>query len=163
MEKIYVSKTKNTGKGLFAKTNMKKFEIIFIFKGNLIKDSYDSNYEVGPRWLGIGRFLWLDVSKDNPGYYINHSCEPNAGFKGKVIVVAMKNIKKDEEITIDYSITEEDPYWKMKCKCENKNCRKTIRSVQFLPEKNFKKYKPFIPKFFQISYLKQAGYSRLFL
>ena len=64
----------------------------------------------------------------------------------------MDNIKKGEEITIDYSITEDDPYWKMKCGCSNKDCRKTIRSIRFLPEKNFKKYRPFIPKFLKKFY-----------
>jgi len=153
MKKVYVARTKNVGEGLFAKNNIKREEAIFVFKGKLIKASYDSDCYIGPRWLGVGRCLWINVSKTNPGYYINHSCKPNAGFKGKVTVVAMRNIKKDEEITIDYSITEEDPYWKMKCKCGEKNCRKIIRSIQFLPEKIFKKYKSFIPIFFQKSYM----------
>jgi len=32
----------------------------------------------------------------------------------------MENIKKSEQITIDYSITEDDPNWNMKCECREK-------------------------------------------
>ena len=68
-------------------------------------------------------------------------------------VVAIKPIKIGQEITIDYSITDDDPFWKMKCKCKNRNCRKVIKCIQFLPKKLFNKYKPFIPKLLQESYI----------
>lgn len=159
MTKVFIGKTESKGRGLFAKADIKKYERIFSFNGKKTKASYDSNYTIGSRWLGIGRFTWLAVSSKNPGYYINHSCKPNVGLKGVLTVVAMRNIKKGEEITIDYSTTEEDPYWKMVCRCGEKKCRKTIRSIQFIPRKSFRKYKEFIPKFFQRAYLKHAGKS----
>lgn len=71
-------------------------------------------------------------------------------------MVALKNIKQKEEITIDYSITEEDTFWTLhkQCNCESKKCRKNIRSIQFLPEKTFNSYLPYIPKYFQKVYIK---------
>jgi hypothetical protein len=121
--KVYVSQTRNTGKGLFAKRGIKKGETVFIAKGKLVKDCYGPDYHIGPNWLTIKRGLWLDPFGDTPWTFINHSCSPNSGLKGKVTVVAMKDIRKGEEVTIDYSTTEEDPYWKMKCKCGKKGCR----------------------------------------
>ena len=121
MSKVYISETKCTGMGLFAKSDINKDEIILVFKGKVVRDRYDSDYRVGPNWISLGKETWLDLSKGHKSNFINHSCNPNAGFRGKVTVVAMKPIKKDEEVTIDYSITEEDPYWKMKCRCGSRN------------------------------------------
>ena len=157
MGKVYVAQTKRTGRGIFAKSGIKRNDVIFVLKGRLVKDSYGCDYTAGPRWVGIGRNIWIDTQRYNPGYFINHSCSPNAGFMGKVTVVAMKAIRKGEEITMDYSTTEEDPYWMMECRCGSRNCRKTIRSVQFLPKEIFRKYGTFVPEFFRRSYLKAKG------
>lgn len=156
MTKVYVAKTENTGKGLFAKTDIKKNEAIFSVRGRIIKDDKyyaGSYYKWGPRWLTIGKNKWISCLRTNPWWYINHSCKPNAGLRGRKTVVAMKNIKKGNEITIDYSITEDDPSWKMRCDCGHDNCRKVVRSVRFLPEDIFREYKPFIPKYLKESYL----------
>lgn len=161
MKKVYVARTMDTGRGIFAKTDIKKNEKIFVVKGKVIKDHYGfkgKNYGskgkyLGDRWLIIGKRTWISPFRSNPYWFINHSCNPNAGSRGKVTILAMKGIKKDEGITIDYSTTEEDPYWRMKCNCGSKNCRKIIRSVQFLPEEIFKRYKPYIPKYLQRFYV----------
>lgn len=153
MSKVYVAKAENLGKGIFAKANIKKDEIIFIVKGTMKTGDYNSKFYVeGPNWLALAKHKWLSPFDDNPWRYINHSCSPNAGLKGKVTVVAMKNIRKNEQITIDYSITEDDPYWKMKCNCGQKNCRKIIRSVRSFPLILFKRYKKYIPKFLRKEY-----------
>ena len=149
--KLRIAKTKSTGLGIFATKDIKKGESVLIFKGK-IKKYFGHDLRVGRYWLGLGKNMWIDVPKENLGHYINHSCTPNSGIKGKQKVVAMKNIKKGEQTTIDYSVTEEDLKWKMNCKCGGKNCRKTIRSVQFLPKRTFKKYLPYIPKFAQKAY-----------
>ncbi len=154
MFKVKVGDSKIQGKGLFAEKNFKRGDIVFIFKGKVVnwevKDEKSSLY--GPNWVGIGKNKWMDVVA--PGVYINHSCEPNCGIKGKVSVTAIKNIKKGEEITIDYSITEIDNLWHMTCNCGNKNCRKTIRSIQNLNDKIIRKYTPFIPTYFMNVYNK---------
>lgn len=151
--KVYIGKSRISGKGIFAKRDIKKNEIIFVVRGKIVKHSYEPNYQVGSRWLGIGKNTWVSPFRNNPLWFINHSCNLNAGLKDKKKIVAMKKIRKDEEITIDYSITEDDPYWKMRCGCGDKKCRKTIRSIRFLPKKLFKKYKPYILNFLQKSYI----------
>jgi hypothetical protein len=147
MEKIHIGRTKNTGRGLFANAKLKKNQILFTVKGEIKVESYGPNYWIGARWFGIDDQTWLSTSKDSYAYYLNHSCNPNSGLKDQVVVVAMRDIEEGEEITLDYSITEADPYWKMKCKCGNENCRKIIRSIQFLPEETYRRYEPFVPDF----------------
>jgi hypothetical protein len=147
MEKICIGHTENIGLGLFAKTRFNKDRILFTVEGEIRVDSYGPNYWIGARWFGIDERTWISTSKGSYAYYLNHSCNPNAGLKDKVMVIAMRNIEKGEEITIDYSITEADPYWKMKCKCGDRHCRKIIRSIQFLPEDIYRKYELYVPEF----------------
>ena len=36
--------------------------------------------------------------------FINHSCEPNVGFAGDIVLVAMRDISPGEELTTDYAL-----------------------------------------------------------
>ncbi|HLC86359.1 MAG TPA: SET domain-containing protein-lysine N-methyltransferase [Candidatus Nanoarchaeia archaeon] len=141
MKKLYIARSKNVGRGVFAGENIRKGEKILKFKGRIVKYAYDSNFKLGPRWLGIGKNTWIIINKNNPGDMINHSCNPNAGLKNKIFLIAIKNIKNGEEVTFDYSTSEEDPYWKMNCKCHAKNCRNIIRDFNHLPNKLKQRYK----------------------
>lgn len=153
-KKVYVAPTGHIGKGLFAKIDIKEGEIVFVAKGTLVEDDYNDDYLTGPYWLWIREGLWLSPFDVNPWRYINHSCDPNVGIQGKVTVVAMKDIRGGEEVTIDYSITEDDPYWEMECRCGKRGCRKIIRSIRFLPEEMYKKYEPYVPRALRKSYEK---------
>lgn len=153
MRKVYFGKSKIEGYGIFARKNIKKGEIVFIMKGRMYKfDSMTKKEAMArPDIVGIKKNIWIDPSLLN--VFINHSCDPNTGVKGTVTYVALREIKKDEEITFDYSISE-DSEWEMQCRCGAKNCRKLIRGIRYLPEETFKKYLPYIPKYFQFVYRK---------
>ncbi|GAI75942.1 unnamed protein product, partial [marine sediment metagenome] len=81
---------------------------------------------------------YIDLKE--PGKYVNHSCNPNVGIKKDKKLVAIKNIKKGEEIFWDYSTSMDEDNWTMKCKCGNKDCRKIIKDFKYLPERTKNKY-----------------------
>lgn len=153
---IHIKNSKVHGDGLFAKRNIKKGETIALIRGKIIKWIVvnKKTSSAGPNWIGLNKHKWINPL--NVFDKINHSCDPNAGIKGSVTVVALHNIMKDEEITIDYSITEEDLLWTLdkKCRCGSPKCRKVIRSIQFLPPSIYKSYLPYIPRYFQNIYKK---------
>ena len=152
--KYYIKESKIHGMGIFASKDILRGEIIGVIKG-YIKNYIITNRKESffyPDWIGLSKGRWIDPLP--PFNLINHSCNPNAGIKGTKSVVAIKKIKKGEEISIDYSITEEDIFWKMKCDCKEKNCRKNIKSIQSLPLKQFNKYLPYVPNYFKNLYLK---------
>src|SRR5258708_38238768 len=113
MERVHIGDTANTGKGVFANIRFKKNQVLFKVEGKLKVEAYDFKYWIGARWFGIGDHTWLSTSRNSYAYYLNHSCNPNSGIRDKVVIVAMRDIEKGEEITLDYSITEADPYCKM--------------------------------------------------
>lgn len=73
-----------------------------------------------------------DLNNMGTSWYHNHSCSPNAGYDIHGNHVAIKNIKKGEEIFIDYGFFFEDPKFKMICKCGSKDCRKIITGKDWL-------------------------------
>ncbi len=81
------------GKGLFALKTIKKGQIIGHFTGN--KTKKPSAYTL---WIKPNH----SIDVDGPLKYINHSKQPNACYYDDLSVVALKTIKKDEEITHDY-------------------------------------------------------------
>jgi hypothetical protein len=54
---------------------------------------------------------------------INHSCEPNVGMGGNVLLVAMRDIAAGEELTIDYALFLSDTGFAMDCRCRTAACR----------------------------------------
>lgn len=55
----------------------------------------------------------------------NHSCDPNIGIKGQIIVLARRPIEAGEELTFDYETTDiaPDPF---DCRCGTANCRQSV-------------------------------------
>ena len=150
--KLRVGDTGNTGFGLFATEPISAGETVFIVEGEVMKDAYDDRYAVGPNWLSIADRTWLDPFPENPWTFVNHSCRPNCGLAGPVTVVAMRDIARGEEVTIDYSVTEADPHWSMECHCGMPDCRRTIGSVHTLARDLFERYAPFMPPFLRSVY-----------
>ena len=74
--------------------------------------------------LGNNKVLNAMGTGSNEIRYINHSCNPNAYIRvcyDKVEFYALRNIKKNEELTADYGETHHEG--KLKCRCGAKNCR----------------------------------------
>lgn len=144
--------------GLFAIRPIKAGEVVFVVKGDPVHIDIKNKKESMkyPNAIGVSRGNWVNPHRGNPLVYLNHSCEPNAGVKGSVTIVSLRNIKKGEHITIDYSTTECDELWSLEvdCECGEKKCRKVIGPIQPLPVKIYKRYLPYIPKAFQAEYKK---------
>lgn len=150
---IIIRGSKTQGKGIFAVRLFKKDERIFRFASGWIKIDHKPGCHcvVCKRCIQVGRFKWLSPEKRSYGWYLNHHCEPSCGIKGTYIV-ALRNIKPGEEITVDYAITNADRHWNMKCQCKSRNCRAVIRSIQFLPFRLYLKYQRYIPRYVKTRY-----------
>jgi hypothetical protein len=57
--------------------------------------------------------------------FLNHSCEPNVGFAGNIVLVAMHGISPGEELATDYALFD-DYDGNMECQCGASSCRGTI-------------------------------------
>jgi uncharacterized protein len=75
----------------------------------------------------------LDGNVDwNPARFLNHSCAPNCEAElidGKIWIVALRDIRCDEEITFDYGYDLED-YRQHPCHCGSPECVGCIVSAE---------------------------------
>ncbi|MEK6809116.1 MAG: SET domain-containing protein [Nanoarchaeota archaeon] len=123
------------GKGVFSTKSHRKEEILFVFAEKVVPWT-----KANHRSVQLGKNRWLTPGKQDMGYYVNHSCDPNARFKKPHFIAALRSIKAGEEITLDYSTLVDIPKWDMECACGEKNCRKIIKSYSKSPKETQKKY-----------------------
>jgi uncharacterized protein len=98
----------SAGLGLFAVKPIKKRAYIVTYRGRLLKtDAADELERRGSKYMFEINSRWTidGASRRNLARYVNHSCRPNAEAvqrKLKIVYVARRKIKADEEITVDY-------------------------------------------------------------
>lgn len=94
------------GLGLFAGEDIKKGEIIIEYIGNILNKEEADKRVTSQYLFEVNRNKTIDgTPRWNTARYANHSCVPNAESdikKGRVFVIAIKNIKDGEEIVYDY-------------------------------------------------------------
>jgi uncharacterized protein len=147
MQRVFVAPTGRTGRGLFANVRFAAGQIILVINGRIKTATYDRRYRVGPRWIGIDDYTWLEPVPRSHASYLNHSCDANAVITADKTLVAVSPIAVGEEICIDYSTTEADPYWKMICKCGTVHCRGIIGPVHSLPRDMYERYRAYLAAF----------------
>jgi SET domain-containing protein len=80
----------------------------------------------------LDKYWALDGSVGGSGAeYINHSCDPNLYakvFKGHILYICRRPIRKGEELTIDYHFGKDVE--RVRCACGAGNCRGTINVTE---------------------------------
>ena len=111
--------------------------------GNVIANFTAGTISAEPTYLTIQLGIRKHITFD-PEFlqYINHSCEPNVFFDTTAMnLVALKNLKHNEEMTFFYPSTE----WKMKqpfqCYCGSIHCIGQVRGAAYLSKEAQEKYR----------------------
>ena len=132
MKKLYkIKKSKIDNRGLYAATNIKKDTKIIEYKGKIITVK---ETETNPKFDNDKAIYLFNLNKKydldgdfkyNTARLINHSCDPNCEVDGvglKLWIYALKDIKKNEELTYDYGFSFDKDYKDFPCKCGTKKC-----------------------------------------
>lgn len=77
----------------------------------------------------------VDLNNMGSSWYFNHSCASNVAYDRQGSFVAARDIKKDEELSLDYGRMFTDPKFKMKCACGADNCRGLVTGSDWLDPK----------------------------
>jgi len=131
MQKYFRKKSGINNLGLFAKTDIKKGEKVIEYKGRKFThkqveedDRFDNSKAIYLFTLNE-RYVLDGDTKTNTAKYINHSCDPNCEvdiIKGKIWIIAIKDIKKGDELSYDYGFGYDADFRQFPCKCGSKNC-----------------------------------------
>jgi uncharacterized protein len=119
------------GRGLFAEQAITAGEVVAV-KGGHIRDS-DQLAQLPDPLPNSAIQITDDLhvvacavdEYESVMLFINHSCQPNVGFAGNVVLVAMRDIAVGEELTTDYALFD-DYEGQMSCSCGADGCRGLI-------------------------------------
>lgn len=150
LKNVFVADSVKQGKGVFAKRNFKKGELILqIDDSHVVTD--ESALTSEQHEFDLDYLASKIIVMQAPEKYINHSCDPNSYVKtrnGIREVLAMRDIATGEEITYDYSINGENE-GSFPCRCGNVNCRGMYQGDFFkLPLERQKEYLPYLDDWF---------------
>lgn len=164
--KIEPKNTDSKGMGLIATKKIFKDERILVIGGYIMTVDEESKLpgKCSDNGVQIDEELVISISKNSEygGFnFLNHCCSPNAGFKGQIFLVAMRDINKGEEVTIDYAMVlhkaKVGPRYKLECLCNELKCRKVITDEDWKNEILQKKYKGYFQYFIQEKINKQKA------
>lgn len=162
---ITAHRAKGKGRGYFADKPITKGEICLVASGRLVANTdltdplYKEVYDEYCIQVDFGVHICpLQTKKELvDGFFLtNHSCDPNCGIHGQISLIAMRDIKQDEEITFDYAMTdanyegmESPPPVPMTCLCGSRNCRKIITGDDWKIPTLQKRYKGYFSRYIQ--------------
>jgi hypothetical protein len=113
--------------GVFVRAPVGPGEILAVWGGSIVTAS---ELAVGGRpkrlALQIEDELFLVSECEGPMDWVNHSCDPNAGMRGQVTLVAMRPISLGEEVCYDYAMSDGSSYDEFDCACGAAHCRRRI-------------------------------------
>ena len=131
--KLYkVRRSKIDNFGLYASKDIKKGSKVIEYKGKVItrkeaeeNPKYDNDKAI--YLFNLNKRYDLDGDfKFNTARLINHSCNPNCEvdiIKNEIWISAIKNIKKNTELSYDYGYPfDKDDFKDHECKCGSKKC-----------------------------------------
>jgi hypothetical protein len=160
-DSLEVKNSASTGKGVFAKEDIKKEERLAIFGGTVmtLDEMSELPEEKQSHLMQIEERFVFGTTSHTPEDtdYFNHSCHPNAGFHGQIFLVAMRDIAKDEEITFDYAMIISESIGNiidhgdvdMDCHCKAENCRKRFTENDWKIPELREKYKGYFSEYLE--------------
>ncbi len=128
-----------SGFGIYANRDIKKGDLIFMGEGKaqrIITRRYVDKHWNDDEKMHFRRYAY-PVSRElfilwdeDPSEWApqNHSCDPNTEFDG-LNVMAIKDIKKGAELTLDYAQFLDENMEPFQCQCGTANCRGLIMGV----------------------------------
>ena len=123
---VIVKSSKIEGKGVFALRNFKKGEIVFKWhpKKTMSKKEIPNLSKNEQEYVCCTDRKC--ILEGIPERFVNHSCEPNA-YINNLRYIALRDIKKGEEITEDYSKNTNGKI-EFKCRCGSESCKNPSNS-----------------------------------
>jgi len=142
---IEVRSSRIHGKGVFASRKIAAGKRIIEYTGETLTEKevdarFDETAIDDPHtflfYVDEDRYVDATVA-GNEARFINHSCAPNCVVEitdGRILIVALRNIAKGEELSYDYALEiEEEPIAErlalFACRCGKRRCRGTMLDI----------------------------------
>lgn len=114
------------GVGLFATRGFGVGEVVSGFGGHVmaLDDFEQLPAHQQTHSLQISDSLFMVCPSDSePADFFNHSCSPNLGILGNVLLATLRPVAAGDELTFDYAMCDADSYDEFECHCLTERCR----------------------------------------
>jgi uncharacterized protein len=128
------------GRGLFAAEPIERGEVVAVKGGHIVDAGtlarlsdrlQNSEIQITE---GLHLAALTEDEYEPVMLFLNHSCDPNVGFAGNVVLVAMREVAPGEELTTDYALFDTSA-GEMACACGASSCRRRVTGQDWqLPE-----------------------------
>ena len=152
--KTRIRESKIEGKGRFARTLIRKEEIVAIKGGHVydartlakVKGRVAGSYiQIADRFF-IGALTAEEVARNK--IFINHSCAPNLGIRGQIMYVALRDIMAGEELTYDWAM-EENSSARTHCRCGTRRCRRVLTGRDWMLPRLQRRYRGYFSSYLE--------------
>jgi hypothetical protein len=131
------------GRGVFARDRIERGELLVVFAGAVLLGEELAALPPDQRRLVLqvddDHYLLSEV--EGWADWVNHCCEPNAGLRGQVTLVAMRDIEAGEEICYDYAMSDGSPYDGFDCLCGRAGCRGRVSGDDWMLDALWERYR----------------------
>jgi len=138
--------------GIFAIQDIPVGELLTVWGGMVVTFDQLSKLETYQQYQAIQieeRFHLAPIGPSEEADYFNHSCNPNAGLSGQNCLVAMRAIKKGEEVCFDYATSDSTPYDEFICQCGEPTCRHAVLATDWMLPELWERYDGYFSPYLQ--------------
>ncbi|MBN1667571.1 MAG: SET domain-containing protein-lysine N-methyltransferase [Anaerolineales bacterium] len=139
------------GPGIYALEAIGKDELLVVWGGAIVnfKRLQQLPERMQRHSVQVEEDAYLVSVEEEPADFVNHCCEPNAGFNGQVVLVAMRPIAAGEDICIDYAMCDGTPYDEFDCGCGSPYCRGRITGEDWRRPELWQRYAGYFSTYLQ--------------
>ena len=140
------------GFAVFAREALAKDELLVGWGGRVVTldEVLALSAEERGHTIQVDEALYLaPVGMDEPADYVNHSCSPNAGIRGQIMLVAMRAIAVGEEITFDYAMSDSSSFDEFNCACGSPACRGRVAGDDWMRPELWARYDGYFSSYLQ--------------
>lgn len=144
-------RTTNGSRGVFAREVIAAGEVISVWGGEVTPQHMFFKLPPSIQQISvqIEEDMYLAPTRESAGEWVNHSCEPNAGMCGQIVLVAMRDIAAGEEVCYDYAMSDGSPYDEFVCGCGTPLCRGRITGNDWSIPDLWERYAGFFSPYLQ--------------
>jgi SET domain-containing protein len=128
--RLRVGESKIHGRGVYADEDIPPNRKVIEYQGERISMREGRKRHHTPYLFVLDKRWMLDGAVNGSGAeLVNHSCAPNLVtriFKGHIIYMSLRRIRKGEELSVDYNYDDTDET--MRCICGAPGCRGIINT-----------------------------------
>lgn len=135
--------TKKGGRGVYARELIRRGELLVVFAGSALeaRDIPTLTPDQRRLLLQVEEDVYLLSNVEGWADWVNHCCDPNAGLRGQVTLVAMRDIEAGEEICYDYAMSDGSSYDAFDCLCSAATCRQRVSGDDWMKEELWERYR----------------------